>query len=176
MVCFWLQDYGPKVNFKKKKLRADKFTGLPIYSKFLYDRMQGLQELKDFLPVELCNLEYSSDRGAAIDPHFDDFWLWGERLVTLNLLSDSVLSFTNDSLRNVEVQVPLPRRSLIVVSKDARNVWKHSIHRHHISGKRLAITLRELTPEFLEGGDREVEGKNLLEVALTFQGSSVAES
>ena len=164
------------MNFKKKKLRADKFSGLPSYARFLYDRMQGLLQLSDFQPVELCNLEYMSDRGAAIDPHFDDFWLWGERLVTLNLLSDSVLSFTKDSLPDVEVHVPLTRRSLIVVSGDARKVWKHGIHRQHIAGKRIAMTLRELTPEFLEGGDRAAEGKSLLDVALTFQGRSAAES
>ncbi|XP_076453249.1 alpha-ketoglutarate-dependent dioxygenase alkB homolog 4-like [Babylonia areolata] len=170
------QDFGPKVNFKKKKLRADKFSGLPSYAKFLYDRMQTHPELSDFLPVELCNLEYCADRGAAIDPHFDDFWLWGERLVTVNLLSDSLLSFTSDALPLVEVHVPLFRRSLIVVRGDARNVWKHGIHRHHITGTRIATTLRELTPEFLEGGERAEEGRSLLDVALRFQGISVAES
>ncbi|KAL8581231.1 hypothetical protein ACOMHN_038331 [Nucella lapillus] len=170
------QDFGPKVNFKKKKLRADKFSGLPNYAKFLFDRMQTYPELSDFLPVELCNLEYCADRGAAIDPHFDDFWVWGERLVTVNLLSDSVLSFTNEALPNVEVQVPLLQRSLIVVEGDARNVWRHGIHRHHITGKRIATTLRELTPEFLEGGQRAEEGKRLLDVALQFQGVTVAET
>ena len=164
------------MNFKKRKLRADKFTGLPGYVRFVCDRLHSLPHLTDFQPVELCNLEYASHRGAAIDPHFDDFWLWGERLVTLNLLSDSVLSFTTDSLPGVEVHVPLARRSLVVVSGDARNRWKHSIQRQHITGTRVAMTLRELTPEFLEGGERAAEGKSLLDIALTFQGISVAES
>ena len=96
--------------------------------------------------------------------------------MTLNLLSDSVLSFTNEALLDVEVHVPLPRRSLIVVSGDARNVWKHGIHRQHIQGTRIAMTLRELTPEFMEGGERGAEGKGLLDVALGFQGVSMAEA
>lgn len=161
------------MNFKKKKIRADVFTGLPNYAKYLYERMLQLPQLSDFLPVELCNLEYSSDRGAAIDPHFDDFWLWGDRLVTLNLLSTSVLSFTSDAYPGVVVSVPLPRRSLILVSGDARNIWKHAIHRHHIAGRRIAMTWRELTPEFLQGGPRADDGKSLLETALTFEGSPV---
>lgn len=171
--CFsLLQDYGPKVNFKKKRLRADKFTGLPSYAKFLFERMLLLPELSDFQPVELCNLEYSAERGAAIDPHFDDFWLWGERLVTVNLLSSSILSFTNHSLPGIEVQVPLPQRSLIIVSGEARYVWQHAIHRAHIKDKRIAMTWRELTQEFLTG-ERAEEGEHLLKTALLFQGSAV---
>jgi hypothetical protein len=37
------------------------------------------------------------------------------------------------------------------------------------------MTWRELTPEFLPGGAREDEGKQLLDKALLFQGVSVAE-
>ncbi|VDP94903.1 unnamed protein product [Echinostoma caproni] len=47
-----------------------------------------------FDAVELCNLEYTSDRGACIVPHLDDVWLWGDRLITLNLCSPTVLCFT----------------------------------------------------------------------------------
>lgn len=53
--------------------------------------------LESFSPVEQCNLDYDPERGSAIDPHWDDWWLWGERLVSLNLLSDTVLSMSCDS-------------------------------------------------------------------------------
>lgn len=33
-------------------------------------------------------------RGASIDPHIDDCWIWGERIVTVNVLGDSVLTMT----------------------------------------------------------------------------------
>lgn len=167
------QDYGPKVNFKKKKLKLAEFTGLPEFSKDIYDRMKRVDVLSDFKPVELCNLEYSAERGASIDPHFDDFWLWGERLVTLNLLSDSVLCFTNDDVPGTEVHVPMFQRSLLVVYGPARNKWKHAIHRCDIKDKRIAVTLRELSDEFQKGGSREEEGTNLLEIALTFKGTAI---
>ena len=138
--------------------------------------MKQLPCLQDFLPVELCNLDYHPERGSAIDPHFDDFWVWGERLVTLNLLSDTYLTFTNDDVPSVEVAVPLIRRSLIVVYGPARKEWKHSIKRGDIKERRLATTLRELTPEFLEGGPNESAGKNLLDVALSFSGVAVGVS
>jgi hypothetical protein len=61
-----LQDYGPKVNFKRKKLKVADFTGLPEYSKYIYEKMRKMDILSDFTPVELCNLEYSSERGSSI--------------------------------------------------------------------------------------------------------------
>jgi len=145
----------------------DSFTGLPLYSKVLVDRFESLSSLRGFIPVELCNLEYNSDRGSAIDPHFDDFWLWGERLITVNLLSSSVLTFTDN---DCEVLVSLPRRSLIVVHGPARYKWKHSIKREHITGKRLAMTFRELTDEFSRGGDEENVGNELIKRALSYSG------
>ncbi|CAH8526862.1 unnamed protein product [Schistosoma guineensis] len=93
------QDYGPKVNFKRQKVQIGGFDGLPAYPRFLITRYNDLiKESKslrpEFLPVELCNLEYKSDRGACIVPHYDDSWLWGDRLVTVNLSGATYLAFT----------------------------------------------------------------------------------
>ncbi|XP_042298329.1 alpha-ketoglutarate-dependent dioxygenase alkB homolog 4 [Sceloporus undulatus] len=90
------QDYGPKVNFKKRKLKADGFAGLPSFSREIVKRMGDFSVLEGFSPVEQCNLDYGPERGSAIDPHWDDWWLWGERLVSLNLLSATVLSMSCD--------------------------------------------------------------------------------
>ncbi|KAM3935552.1 alpha-ketoglutarate-dependent dioxygenase alkB homolog 4 [Leptodactylus fuscus] len=97
------QDFGPKVNFKKQKIKVAGFTGLPSFSKMLWERMKGHTVLKGFLPVEQCNLDYNADRGSAIDPHFDDSWLWGERLVSLNLLADTVLTMTSASMDTLQL-------------------------------------------------------------------------
>ncbi|XP_069767018.1 alpha-ketoglutarate-dependent dioxygenase alkB homolog 4 isoform X1 [Narcine bancroftii] len=91
------QDYGPKVNFKKHKLKVGCFSGLPYFSFVLVRRMTQYSVLEDFLPVEQCNLDYRPEEGSAIDPHFDDWWLWGKRLVSINLLSETILSMTCDS-------------------------------------------------------------------------------
>lgn len=169
----FLQDFGPQVNFKKRKLKQDNFTGLPQFSKVLVERMWSMvPALSDFQPVELCNLEYVPDRGSSIDPHFDDFWVWGDRLVTLNLLSESTLTFSH-SAYNTEVAVPMPRRSLIIVSGPSRYKWKHAIKRQDIVSRRIAITLRELAQEFCEGGKSCSVGNELIKTALTFQGKSV---
>ena len=153
------------MNFKKKKVRVGSFAGLPLYSRLLVDRFAQYPCLAGFVPVELCNLEYLPQRGSAIDPHYDDWWLWGERLVTLNLLSDTVLTFADDSQPTSSVLVKLPRRSLVVVSGPARYKWKHAIQRQHITSRRLAMTFRELSAEFTVGGANDVVGKELITVA-----------
>ena len=161
------------MNFKKKKIKTCGFTGLPPYLRSVVDKIQLLRSLADFIPVELCNLEYLCERGSAIDGHFDDVWLWGERLVTVNLLSHTVYTMTQDAEPHTQVLVFFPRRSLIVMTGPARYEWKHGIQRRHVASLRLGMTLRELTPEFLAGGERERLGKDLIDMSLTFNGTAV---
>lgn len=157
-------DFGPKVNFKRKKIKSESFLGFPSYSAFILKRMKELAVLRDFLPVEMCDLEYEPSKGAAIDPHFDDFWLWGERLVTINLLSNTCYTLSQSD-KSMRIIIPLPRQSLTVLYGDARYKWMHSIARRDITSRRLGITIRELTPEFLPGGKSASKGRELLEKA-----------
>ncbi|XP_076779338.1 alpha-ketoglutarate-dependent dioxygenase alkB homolog 4 isoform X3 [Arvicanthis niloticus] len=196
------QDYGPKVNFRKQKLKMAGFQGLPGFSQKVVQRMGLYPGLEDFQPVEQCNLDYSPERGSAIDPHLDDAWLWGERLVSLNLLSATVVSMSLKAPGNlllcsapsggpdafegslvapsrsvpcqeVEVAISVPRRSLLVLTGAARHQWTHAIHRRHIKARRVCATFRELSSEFLPGGKRQELGRDLLQAALSFQGRPV---
>lgn len=164
------QDYGIKVNFKQRKAQLGHFTGLPAFSRPLVDSMHvRVPELTTFNPVELCNLEYCTERGSAITPHLDDSWIWGPRLVTITLLSSTVMTFINWTT-STEVLVSLPRRSLLVVHGAARYEWMHSIKREHIMGRRIGITLRELSDEFLAGGSQESLGREILGIAAGYEG------
>lgn len=193
------QDYGPKVNFRKQKLKMADFRGLPSFSREVVRRMGLYPILEDFQPVEQCNLDYCPERGSAIDPHLDDAWLWGERLVSLSLLAPTVLSMSREApgslllclapsgfpealadsamapsrsvpCQEVEVAVPLPRRSLVVLSGGARHQWQHAIHRRHVRARRVGVTFRELSAEFGPGGKQQELGQELLQMALSFQG------
>lgn len=207
--------------------------------------MRNHKWLTHFFAVELCNLEYTRERGSSIDPHMDDTWLWGDVLVTVNLKSNTILTLsmnrespkqgtdsldrsnnkTNDSVNtsdertgdstvsannqkgdsgaeyricdnfvnsnrnspdstenrkdgsssiadnNIEVQIPMPRKSLLLLGKDARYRWLHSIKRRHIQGDRYAMTFRNLSEEFSEGGPQYDIGKALINIANTFEGN-----
>ena len=72
------------------KIRSQVATG-----QLLDDCYTNISEvLKDFEPVEVNVLEYEEERGSNIAPHMDDFWLWGERIFGLNLLEDTVITFS----------------------------------------------------------------------------------
>lgn len=157
------------MNFKKQKLKTDSFYGFPRYTKPILDKLNHAPSLTHpFSPVELCNLDYNPIRGSSIDPHYDDNWLWGERLITLNLLSSTFLTFTHHMKPSLIVHVPHPRYSLVIVKDHARYHWKHSIHRCHINERRIAMTFRELSREFEKGGREEEKGQLLLSIARNF--------
>ncbi len=177
------------------------FDGLPHFIQPIVARMNSsVLALKDFIPVELCCLDYRPERGAAIDPHTDDCWIWGEKLVTLNLLSDTILTFStphttptdntvpptlekhassdttpssHEAPPTVVVEVLLPRLSLVTVEGPVRHNWQHSIKREHITKRRVAITLRELACDFLSGGSHEATGRDILAKAAHFNGHPI---
>lgn len=81
------------------KVAHGAFRGFPEYSKFVQEKFKHIPLLEDFQTIEQCSLEYNPDKGASIDPHIDDCWIWGERVVTVNCLSDSVLNLVRYDLR-----------------------------------------------------------------------------
>jgi len=190
------QDFGPKANFKKRKVKLGSFNGFPSYTEKLIGKLPTNERLNEFTPVELCNLEYTPERGSSIDPHIDDVWLWGDQLVTLNLLDTTMLTLSkaptpNSGLEKVtssnhglntvqtsnrvleEVQIPLVRRSLFVLDGEARYKWMHSIKRDDINDRRLAMTFRNLSLEIL----RDLKSKDIVmqiqEISKSFEGTVV---
>lgn len=74
------------------KLSPGTFRGFPNFSEFVQKRFKTVPLLSDYQTIEQCSLEYDPDKGASIDPHIDDCWIWGERVVTVNCLSDCILT------------------------------------------------------------------------------------
>ena len=92
----------------------------------------------------------------------------GERIVTLNLAGDSVLTMTKyhggtekynlayvdiplpAEVPDICVRIPQPARSLVVIYGSARYQWLHSILRRDIQERRVCIALREFTKPYLD--------------------------
>mgnify|MGYP003513114887 FL=1 len=70
------KNFGPKVNFKKKKLRIESFQGFSDYASFVRKRLNDVELIKNFQTIEECYLEYDVQRGSHIEPHLDDAWIW----------------------------------------------------------------------------------------------------
>nr|CCC93785.1 unnamed protein product [Trypanosoma congolense IL3000] len=138
------QDYGPKANFKKKKLKLGNFQGMPQQMEELLGRVTSFVSRytnKEFSVAEVSALEYTT-KCSSLDPHVDDTWLWGDRIGGLNLLVDVVLTFVNAS--GIAVAAHIPRRSFFMLSKVCRYEWMHGIRREDIVGRRISVTFREL--------------------------------
>lgn len=170
------------------------FKGFPLSTKFVQDRFEQIPIMKNFFTIEQCSLEYNPELGASIDPHVDDCWIWGERIVTLSLLADTVLTLTPhcvkynnqyniDYIPNAEclpnvmnsdnhqvdvVRILMPRRSLLVLYGKPRYLWEHCILREDILKRRVCIAYREFTPPYLKGGKHFSESCDILQKAQLF--------
>ncbi|KAK6010708.1 hypothetical protein OSTOST_24238 [Ostertagia ostertagi] len=115
------QDFGPKVNFKHKKVKVDTFVGMPEYADMLLDKMRAIsqEKLGNYVPFEMCNLEYDENRKSAIEMHFDDTWIWGNRLISINLLNGSVMTLANEETQQL-CFIWMSRGTLLCMSDEAR--------------------------------------------------------
>ncbi|KAF4525016.1 hypothetical protein B566_EDAN012123 [Ephemera danica] len=169
-------NFGPKCNFKKKRLVLGNFNGFPKFTQLVQKKFASVLLLHNFKTIEQCTLEYNPERGASIDPHIDDCWVWGERIVTVNVIGDSVLTMTplkekDRSRYNLHlapqqfqqfpietqdhvVRIPMPAKSLIVLYDQARYHWEHSVLRDDITELRVCLAYREFTTPYLENGEQ----------------------
>lgn len=123
-------------------MRIGAFDGFPVTTKFVQEKFNDVPLLKGFQTIEQCSLEYTPEKGASIDPHIDDCWIWGNRIVTANVLGNAVLTMIpyrgpesrynlnfhkqfsstdyEEPPENIVVRVPMPAGSLMVIHGPAR--------------------------------------------------------
>ncbi|KAF4704976.1 alkB, alkylation repair 4, partial [Perkinsus olseni] len=148
------QDYGPQVNFKRRKLKCpDAFRGLPHSIDAVLPRVNCALGLPlDHPWHEMVVLEYTAHRGSNIDLHQDHSWVWGDGILDLSLASDCVMTFANPK-EGVYCDVHLPRRSACLISGPAQTEWLHGIRKEcaclaaaaAAADTRVSVTLRVLT-------------------------------
>jgi len=112
-------------------------------------------------------LEYDPDRRSCIDFHVDDTWIWGERLISINLLAGSIMTLICDQGDEKRLlYVPMARRSLLCMAGPMRYEWKHGVLPEHIPQRRVALTMREPAKVFQPDGELyEKWGRTLIERA-----------
>jgi len=145
-------DLGPKVNFKKRKIKlSPSFNGFPTFLNLIFEKLKSENVknklLCEFIPHEVLFLDYSPDRGSHIDPHIDDPWAWGENLINLNLKSSTTLILENSINR---IPIELNPGDLILLRGKPRYEWTHEVLAKDITDHRLCITLRTLSQEVKE--------------------------
>ena len=172
------QHYGPKVNFNKRRVNPEAFTGLPTYAPKLEARLRErvsayllaedasrgdlAKALSCYETTDVFVLRYRSREQSNLDFHLDDVFAYGELILDLSLESDSVISFyrgrpegeikytADHPIDPACVRVPIPARSMLVLFGAARFEWEHAIRAPDIATQRTSITLRTLSSTVLE--------------------------
>jgi alkylated DNA repair protein alkB family protein 4 len=169
------QHYGARVNFNKRKVRAEGFEGLPDWAGWLEARTRarlGLpshgavalgRAMQSFRTTDVFVLRYREQARSNLDFHVDDTFAYGEAILALSLESDSLMTFLRERPGVRErpgqrarpgeapgwdcVRVALPARSLSILYGPARFEWQHAILAYDIRGRRTSVTLRTLSAE-----------------------------
>jgi alkylated DNA repair dioxygenase AlkB len=153
------QPYGS--NYSNDRSAAET-PAIPSWTNFLVDRLQdqGIAEAR--FDQMLVN-EYEPGQGIAFHRDYQPF---DRTVVSLSLLAPCVMEFRHAANRRHE-SLLLERRSLLVLSDEARYEWEHGIARRKndrwkgvllLRARRLSITFRLLkqSRERASQGDQTV--------------------
>lgn len=155
------QHFGPRYNFKKRRIRSAGFRGLPPFARHLRARIETHLSLhapsghrrKPTRPLveDAFVLRYLPARQAHLDFHVDDPFAYGPDIFVLSLEGRSALSFIEAAYVDrpqdapCGIRVPLPERSLLILSGAARTEWAHAILAQDIHTARTSVTLRSIS-------------------------------
>ncbi|KAL9555822.1 hypothetical protein MBANPS3_002192 [Mucor bainieri] len=151
------QQYGHLFSYRYRKV-LEEYGPLPDFTDFLVDRIME-NKWMPHKPNHLLVNEYNP--GQGIMPHvvnteltlvwIDAPALFGPAILSLSLLSDCIMKFTCE---DQNIDIILSRRSLAILTGDARYKFKHGISKDLIettdSGitierdKRISFTFREI--------------------------------
>lgn len=115
------QHFGPRFNFMKRRMNAERFDGLPAWAHALEGRVRALVEadagadtarddgtrdpgdstrlaacreaLADYQTTDVFVLRYLEEEASNLDFHIDDLFAYGETILDVSLDSDSTLTF-----------------------------------------------------------------------------------
>jgi alkylated DNA repair dioxygenase AlkB len=135
--------FGALFRYKTRKIES-KVVPLPNQFDFLVSRLSKYSSFN-----HLVINEY--EVGQGIMPHIDSPALFGPVICSLSLMSDCVMRFESEDGELIDVH--LPNRSLLVMERESRYKYKHSISKLETEqlgdlviqrAKRVSITFRLL--------------------------------
>lgn len=149
-----VQHYGWRYDYKQRQIDESMHLGpLPQWAQGLAQKLVSEDWVKD-LPDQVIVNEYCHDQG--ISAHIDSERSFTEYVATISLLETWDMVFRQrDSGKKVEI--PLERRSVAILSGDARYKWTHEIpkrdsesvvdqdgrYKSEKRGRRISLTFRK---------------------------------
>lgn len=117
-----VQHYGYKYDYKARNILSDSYLGqLPQWLSGLQERL-FTDEIFKKKPDQAIINEYLS--GQGISAHIDCVPCFDDVIASLSLGSDAIMQLSSEEKRH---DLYLEKRSLIVLSSEARYKWQHAI-------------------------------------------------
>ena len=120
-----VQHYGFDFIYGSNRIDHEKSNGREFPSEWNSVILDRLSSNGGQLPDQCTVNEYLP--GQGIPGHVDTHSCCTETIRSLSLGSDVVMEFTNKENSNITVPVLLPRRSMLVMTGEARYAWAHGI-------------------------------------------------
>lgn len=132
------QQYGYRYNYKGVSVNPEPIAAIPDWLQHVVTRLveRGIMET----PQQVIINEYKP--GQGISAHTDHRYAFGPVVVSLSLGAEWPMVFQR---RGERVEVPLLRRSAVVLSGPARYEWTHCIEPLRNRGTRVSVTFRTLS-------------------------------
>ena len=119
-----VQQYGYKFNHKAHSLKGGHLGPLPDFCKNVTARLVSNGVYSKYNPDQMIINHYTP--GQGIFPHWDSIKCFDDIIVSVGLGSSCIMKFQN-SETNEEVDVFFERRMAVVLTGEARYVWRHGI-------------------------------------------------
>ena len=149
-----VQHYGWRYDYTQRQIDESMRAGeLPAWARELAQRLVGEGWMKD-LPDQVIVNEYCGKQG--ISRHIDQPRVFAERVATISLLETWGMVFRRRNSK-IKVEIPLERRSVAILTGDARYKWTHEIpkrktellmdqhgkRRRVVRSRRISLTFRK---------------------------------
>ncbi|MEM1217202.1 MAG: alpha-ketoglutarate-dependent dioxygenase AlkB, partial [Bacteroidota bacterium] len=119
-----VQHYGYRYDYRQRSIQADMQVGpLPAWTKIIQQRLVAAGWFTAS-PDQMIVNEYLPGQGIA--PHVDCEPCFKDTIVSISLGAPACMDFSRINTAEKRTQLLLPG-SLLVLQKDARYAWQHSI-------------------------------------------------
>lgn len=120
-----VQHYGYRYDYRARSIDiSSKLGDMPVMLDRLALHLESKEGALPFHPEQAIVNEYLP--GQGISAHVDCEPCFGPDIASLSLGSFAMMRFQSVASRDV-VDIPLPRRSLVVLTGESRTAWSHSI-------------------------------------------------
>jgi alkylated DNA repair dioxygenase AlkB len=142
-----VQIYGPWHD-NSYKIIPGKFSEHPKWSRKYAKRIRkvAIDDNSDkLLDPEKCEI-YTNKYNKPVDLqyHFDNRSTYDDCIYGISLNSDGFLGFREPNNKDNVRKIKLKRRSLYIMSGNARHKFQHGIEKEWITGERISITYRTI--------------------------------